>query len=54
MKPRLRNLILRAQRETRRADGRETPEDLATERQFKDMQAMKQFAGFHVSMATAH
>lgn len=54
MKPSLRDIILKAQREMRRADGRQTPEDVSTERQFKDMQAMKQFASFHLSLATAH
>lgn len=51
MKPTLRDVILRAQRETRRAEGRETPEDVETERQLEDLQAMKQFAGLHLSSA---
>ena len=54
MTPQLRNAILRAQRETRVAEGRQTPADVATDRQFRDLQSLKQFCGFHLAIPTAH
>jgi hypothetical protein len=53
MNPELRNMILEAQRETRLAEGRPTPEDVKTQRQFDDMKTIEKFAGFNLRIATA-
>ena len=52
MTPKLRNVILRAQRETRRAENRQTPEDIATDGQYEDVTSLKRFCRFHLAVPT--
>ena len=54
MTPKTRNVILRAQRETRCAEDRQTPEDIATEKQYEDVKSLKRFCGFHLAIPTEH